>query len=562
MKEPFDQLGTQPLEETLEPNWVQTRFKIEFDSNKDEWPIDGHRSINAGAIKALVSPSLRNGLHMSLIHAAKQYAWATVHQYQNSLAHFQKTIFPQGQISAWRISDVRKYRALLIKEYGHEDCLRHIRSLLTNWHNGRWDGVSSELVASLKKMKLKGAEAGRAVRVMDPDKGPLTPNELHHLVQDLNDAAADGKLSLEGFSLAYLHIFTGRRPIQSAYLKCCDVAIRQSDPEPGNPNGSPLYLLVIPRAKQRGHGFRETRRAVQLTHINFEVFRRQAESVQERFLALLKQSGWNLNGEAMLQLLGNLPLYPKWHSVKDTLQGALELQERGQHRVALESIVRESEGSAWHYEPSVFAQKISAICESVGTLSRDGGPLSVNALRLRHTKGTDLARDGLDGRLIGWILDHSTSRSSQIYIDSLPEHAAEINKAFSGSLTMQRFASAFRGTLVDKEVNAIGGSEPDKSRLTYRGAPTATCGHLKQCGLDGGIPRACYLCHHFQPWIDGPHEQFLEEMERERTDSLIALGPESPVAKRADKIINAVHRVIQLCFDRRKEIDAEDGSGS
>lgn len=561
MNTPLDPIPHIHLATETEPNWVRTRFNIEFDSNQDQWPINGFRSINVAELKAIVAPELCHGLTMTLIRAAQKYSWATVSMYALTLRHFQKTLFPIGKIEEWKISDFRKYRKFLISDMGHEDYLRSLRSLLNNWQKGRWPGVDPELMVSLNEMKLKGAETGRAVRVMDPDKGPLTPDELHHLVQDINDAAVDGKLSLENFSLAYLHIFTGRRPIQSAYLKCCDVVACRGDPEPAHPNGAPLYLLVIPRAKQRGHGFRETRRAIELAPVNFEVFRRQSEGVQERFRKLIEQFNWALQEKEMHHLMDHLPLYPAWSSIEKSLQGASELRESGRHGIAIDSLIRESQGNAWHCDPATHGKRISTICESVGTRSRSGGPLLVSALRLRHTKGTDLAREGLDGHLIGWILDHSTSRSSQIYVDSLPEHATEINKAMSNSLTMRRFASAFRGTLVDGEANALGGGDPRKSRLTYQGSGAATCGHLKQCGLDGGIPRACYTCHHFQPWLDGPHEQFLEEMLQERAGSLTALGPESPIAKRADKIINAVQRVIQLCNDRRIEIAAKKATG-
>lgn len=123
----------------------------------------------------------------------------------------------------------------------------------------------------------------------------------------------------------------------------------------------------------------------------------------------------------------------------------------------------------------------------------------------------------------------------------------------STSLTLQRFASAFRGTLVDSEADAVAGGDPE-SRVAYKGQNAATCGHLKQCGLDGGLPHACYTCSHFQPWLDGPHAEFLAELQAERADQVAQLGADSPVAKRRDKLIGAVERVILLCDARRAEL--------
>lgn len=539
---------------------VRTRYGIEFDSREDWWPIDGKQGIDVGSLRTLVSPELLPGLEATLRQACRKYSWATMSQYRWALRSFKKACSPSTPISSWKLKDLRTYRTALMAEFGHEDLLRQLRSLLVNWHSGGHEGVSSSLIASLKEMRLKGVEAGRAVRAMDPDEGPLTRNEFHHLLQSLSDAAESGKLRIEGFSLAYFHLCTGRRPVQSAAMKCKDVLERRGDPEPDHPDGQKLHLLVVPRAKQRGHSFRETRRAIDLTPDNFQVFRAQRDDVQHRFSELLADSGWDIQPRDLQALQIELPLYPLWSSIAEAIDLATQMREAGQHGKALEALRLDAQGMAWHHSPSHQGGRIATICTSVGAMSRDGEPLHVTASRLRHTKGTDLAREGLPSNLIAWLLDHSTSRSAEIYIDNLPEHAAEIDRAISKSPTLQRFASAFRGTLVDSEADAVGGSDP-QSRVAYRGKGAATCGHLKQCGLDGGIPHACYTCSHFQPWLDGPHEEFLGELEAERAALVTELGSDSPVAKRRDKLIGAVQNVIQLCLARRTELADLEASG-
>lgn len=538
---------------------VRTRFGIEFDARAGWWPIDGRQGIDVESLRILVTPAMLAGLETTLRFASQHYARATLNLYCFALRHFQKACFPKGRISAWRLTDVRKYRALLLEEFGHEDYLRHLRSFLVNWHAGGHAGVSDSLIASLKEMRLKGAEAGRAVRSMDPDSGPLTPDEFHHLVSGLMEAAEAGELSLGDFSLAYLHLCTGRRPIQSASLKCKDVVETLGDPEPGFPNGQPIYMLAVPRAKQRGHSFRETRRGIDLTSSNFQVFRAQRDDVQHAFRELLDRTGWDLQKEDLSSLLGELPLYPSWSSVTEAVELAGEMRQGGQHGKALAALRLDAHGMAWHNTSHTHGQRISDVCASVDVKGRDGQPLKITAARLRHTKGTDLAREGLPSHLIAWLLDHSTSRSADIYVDNLPEHAADIDRAVSRSPTLQRFAEAFRGTLVDSEADAIGGSDPVQSRLAYRGMGAATCGHLKQCGLDGGVPHACYTCSHFQPWLDGPHDQFLADLQAERVHLVSELGADSPVAKRRDKLIAAVGNVVQLCSTRRVELAAAGG---
>lgn len=545
--------------EQAESFTVRTRYGIEFDARDGWWPIDGKQGIDVESIRALVAPALQPGLEATLRFAASKYSWSTMAQFVWAVKAFRKFCFPSGQVTAWKLADLRRYRVQLMAEFGHEDYLRHLRSLLVNWHGGKHAGVADSLIASLKDMRLKGTESGRAVRSMDPDSGPLTPDEFHHLLSGLFDAAERGMVTLGDFSLAYFHMVSGRRPIQSASLKCKDVVEMPGDPEPGLPNGRPVYVLAVPRAKQRGHSLRETRRGIDLTLMNFQIFRAQREEVQHRFWEMLAEAGWEIQESDLRSLSLDLPLYPSWTSVAEAIQLARQMRDRGRHGKALEALRLDAQGMAWHRTSMSLSARVAEVCASVGSRNRDGQPLKISVARLRHTKGTDLAREGLPSHLIAWLLDHSTSRSADIYVDNLPEHAAEIDRAVSNSATLQRFAQAFRGTLVDSEEDAIGGSNPESSRLAYRGKGAATCGHLKQCGLDGGVPHACYTCSHFQPWLDGPHEEFLAELLAERADLVSQLGEDNPVAKRRDKLIVAVQNVVQLCSARRVELDAAGG---
>lgn len=538
---------------------VRTRFGIEFDAREDWWPIDGKMGIDVQAMRSMVASGLLPGLQATLKHAASKYSWGTMTQYSAALNSFRKACFPSGTITSWRLSDLRRYRSILLNERGQEQHLRHLRSFLLNWHSGRHAGVSDSLVAALKEMRLKTDEVGRAVRSMDPNDGPLTPDEFQNLLSGLIDAAEAGKVSLGDFSLAYFHLCTGRRPSQSASLKCKDVIETLSDPEPNHPDGKPLFLLAVPRAKQRGHVFRETRRAIDLTPANFEVFRAQRDDVHRVFHGLLESVGWGLQAPDLRSLLGELPLYPCWTTVTEAVQLANQMRTEGQHGSALEALRLDAAGKAWHRAHPSQSSLIASICSSLGVKGRDGQPLKVVATRLRYTKGTDLAREGLPAHVIAWLLDHSTSRSAEIYVDNLPEHAAQIDGAVSKSTKLQRFADAFRGKLVDGEGDAIGGLAPEQSRLAYRGKGAATCGHLKQCGLDGGVPHACYTCSHFQPWLDGPHEEFLADLRAEREHLLSQLGADSPVARRRDRLIAAVENVVELCWSRRAELETAGG---
>jgi integrase len=551
----IDTIPGSTLQPSAAPYLVTTRYGVTFDSREDSWPIDGKSSLNVGALRACVAPCLLQGLEATLREDARKYARGTLLAIGRALKHFKATMFPTEQIERWHETDLRNYRARLDEMFGNEYYLVELRSFLSRWQSLRGPGVTADIVTALEGMHQKRSESGRAVRTMDPDQGPLLPDELHHLTRDIYQAAEDGRLDLEELSLATFHIVTGRRPVQSAALKCKDVdRSRKADAQPGQTEGEELLLLHVPRAKQLGHGFRETRRSVHLIAAYFELFERQRDVVQEKLRQQLDAHAWALQPQDVDHLLDNLPLYPSWGFVRSTIEEAGRLRDSGQHAQGLQMLRRHAEGIQWHLHGDTQLRRLQRIGRKAGTISRDGKPLHITALRLRHSKGTDLARQGVGLDTLAWLLDHSTLENAGIYIDNLPEHAAQINAAMSGSLTLLRFALLFRGRLVDREADALAGDDPLHSRLHYRGTAAATCGKRKQCGLGGGIPLACYTCDHFQPWLDGPHEAVLGNLlhERRRLDELC--GAAHPATTRRDTTIIAVINVIQRCHTRREEL--------
>lgn len=551
----IDTIPGSTLQPSAAPYLVTTRYGVTFDSREDSWPIDGKSSLNVGALRACVAPCLLQGLEATLREDARKYATGTLLAIGRALKHFKATMFSTGQIERWHETDLRNYRARLDEMFGNEYYLVELRSFLSRWQSLRGPGVTADIVTALEGMHQKRSEKGCAVRMMDPDHGPLLPDELHHLTRDIYQAAENGRLDLEELSLATFHIVTGRRPGQSVALKCKDVdRSRKADAQPGQTEGEALLLLHVPRAKQLGHGFRETRRSVHLIAAYFELFERQRDVVQERLRQQLDAHAWALQPQDVGHLLDNLPLYPSWGFVRSTIEEAGRLRDSGQHARGLQMLRRHAESIQWHLNGVVQLRRLQRIVRKAGTISRDGKPLHITGLRLRHSKGTDLARQGVGLDTLAWLLDHSTLANAGIYIDNLPEHAAQINAAMSGSLTLLRFASLFRGRLVDSEGDAVAGEDPRHSRLHYQGTAAATCGKRKQCGLGGGIPLACYTCDHFQPWLDGPHEAVLGNLlhERRRLDELY--GTAHPATTRRDTTIIAVINVIQHCHARREEL--------
>ncbi|MCV2353567.1 tyrosine-type recombinase/integrase [Paucibacter sp. B2R-40] len=539
-----------------QPYLVITRDGVEFDSRMPTWPIDAQTTLYVEDLCSLFDSELAEGLVGTLRNLVSKFSANTVHGHATVLRHYHRTIAPSSVIHHWDASDLRGYRESLINEFGHEEYLIRLRAFLKHWGALRQPGVSADTTRVLREMRLKASEKGRAVRIQDPQKGPLTPDELLNLTRDIYRGVEAGDISLELLSLVVFHIVTGRRTGQSAALKCLDVdRSRKGDPTPGKNEGEQLYLLHVPRAKQQGHGFRRTRRSIQLIEVNFALFEAQREMVRAEFNQLLEENGFQLQHLDVEHLLACVPLFPNWKNIRNTVTAAKSLREQS-HALALATLRTHAEGQLWHLTRTQVTKMLQKAGKLAGAKARDGTPLQLDVTRLRYTKGTDLARQGVNRPTIAWLLDHSNLDSAGIYIDNLPEHAAHVNEALKGSLVMNHVAALFRGEIVDSEADAVAGNVPQQSRIYYQGNGAATCGIQKQCGLGGGIPLACYTCERFQPWIDGPHESVLADLLRERSLECKTLGDDHPVTRRRDATISAVINVVQRCTARKQELAA------
>lgn len=552
-----------PIESAHDEQYlVTTRDGITFDSRDAKWPVSTKRTANIGRVREAFDGGLLGGLNGTLRSLASKHGPETMASTVNSLLHFHKSMFLDGQVTRWHIADLRNYRAKLVTELGCEDYLIRLRTFLKHWKALRHAGLSSSTVDALTEMRLKAAATGEAVRTLDSEKGPLSPEELHQLTLDVYKAAEDGRVGVEDLSLMVFHIVTGRRPGQSAALKCKDVdCSRKSDPAPGQAKGEQLLLLHVPRAKQYGHRFRQTRRSIHLIEVYFALFEAQRGLAQARLREMLSAHGLELQERDLEQLLDDLPLYPRWGDVQRTVDSAAE--QRGQsHALALETLRVHAQGQYWHLSTQDVTSRLQKVCRTAGAKAASGEALAIGGTRLRYTKGTDLARQGVGLAALAWLLDHSNLHSAGIYVDNLPEHAAQVSEALAGSGVLNRVASLFRGELVDSEADAVGDNDPQHSRIHYKGRGTATCGKNKQCGLGGGIPLACYTCDLFKPWLDGPHKEVLRDLVGERKRNAETLGESHPVTLRRDKTIAAVTIVVQRCEARKRELESQKAEGA
>lgn len=544
------------------PSQIEVSLRGEaFDIHADEWKLSTRITLKVNPLRALMAPGLQEGLTMTLCHLARNRAPQGLQQLSTILKDYAKRVNPGKTIADWRVVYLQNYRETLIQRFGHEAYLSRLRSFLKAWHDLRYPGTDRKVYEALKEMTLKGPETGRAVRSMDPEEGPLEPTELHTLAKDIQSAYDQDTLDLDHFSLCLFHIATGRRPSQSANLKCKDLDEgRALDPVSTSESGDSkaptetLLLMHVPRSKQRAATFRDAFRSVQWAPEFFAIFRMQQRMVQREFESLLASQDWALQTQDLLALQTDLPLFPDWKRILASLEALAPVRQDGRHGQALQDLRAVAAGAQWHHSGQEITILMQVAVKVAGSISRTGEPLSINALRLRHTKGTDLAREGLGRDIIAWLLDHSTVESVKVYTDNLPEHAIPANAAMALSPTMRNLAQLFRGQIVDSEADALAGDDPQSSRIHFKGKGTATCGTRKQCGMSSRIPLCCYECDDFQPWLEGPHLDVLSELLIERHQREDTLGKDHRVTKAADSTIVAIINVIQKCEVRRQEL--------
>jgi integrase len=410
---------------------------------------------------------------------------------------------PIVQITA---SDVLAYRVTL--DRNTEWYLGTLRGFFRNWRDLRLPGLDGEVVAVLDKIRLKGNRKGEAVRVADPHKGPFTDLEYQALILALNDAFAQGEIRVGDYILIQLFLALGARPIQLAGLKLCDFSCTQAS------DGAEIHLLQVPRAKQRYQALRAEFKPRRLSRDLGRAIEAYCESTRRQWAHL------DLDPKQL----------PFFVNPKNDMT---------------------TEGLLYHCTGRDLAKRVQAVFDVLNVISeRTGNQLDVIARRFRSTLGTRAAREGLSEFVIAELLDHTDTQNVGVYVEAVPDIVERIDKAMA--LHLAPIAQAFAGVLIDSEEQAHRAGDP-RSRIvnpTDLKHPVGSCGSYGFCGAMA--PIACYTCRNFQPWVDGPHEQVLEQLLVERERIKTETG-DALIASVNDRVIYACAQVVSLCQQRMAE---------
>lgn len=498
---------------------------FEFDLSSSSWRLSRDVKLSLSWVKSCRNARILTTYFKVLAFYAEKYS---AHYVSNINSHFRNFVLfttqSDEELTEIQASHLINYRSSLPLK--NEWYLAGMSAFLKGWYDMGWEGVSLEAIQLLSSWRLKGNEKGLAVLTSCPYKGALSDFEYESLHHALTDAFEDNKVSLEDYTLVMLFIAIGRRPSQISDLKIGDLTEFMSS------DGQHIFILNVPRRKQRGAKWRELFREVALTPELGVLVKSHIENVKRKVNSIFKKT-INTN---------ELAVFPSW------------IKMRACQNLKISELLEVFADQGLHRRSGSISVAVNKISSGLNIYSeRTGQVLEVTPVRLRRTLATRAVREGGGVLVVAELLDHSDTQTAMIYTENVPEHVDAINRAVAEQLIP--LAQAFAGVLVDREKDAERGDDLTsrvRSNVSYEGV--GSCGSYGFCSALA--PIACYTCRHFQPWLDAPHEEILDRLIYQRKEIKSRTG-DMTMASVNDRTIFAITEVVRLCAKRKtKQIEA------
>lgn len=316
-------------------------------------------------------------------------------------------------------------------------------------------GLSEDLKAFLEHdytWEEKGNGAYFTLITNDPERGALTDQELHNLHSALNTAFANGAVSQTQFTLAWMCIGTGLRPIQIARLLVSDIQLIEG------PDGMEVNLR-IPLAK--------------------------GEKTS-------KTEYWNRRAPTVLA---------------DCLKHFLKQPE---------IITRAPSDQLFGLTNNAITHEVRKMFAGLKTWSdRLERPIPITPYRFRYTLATRSLRQGASDHEVARLLTHRSIHCIQYYRASMPELQQPIQdkigeemdyfaRAFQGRL-LRNISEASYPDEPEKRILDF---------MNLAGQTIGACGTRAECHQNA--PIACLTCPRFEPLRDAPWETLLTILEQDR----------------------------------------------
>ncbi len=497
--------------------YAVSRDGYAFKVDDDRWRLNKDVEVSLMLVAATLPEPIQSGFRAALQRYAEEMSAKHVHNMATRLDRYLR----DTGAKAVTTSDLLNWRAMLGRD--REWYLGGLKGFLLAWHGYGFSGVSDDVADLLKELRLTGNEKGAAVASGDPKSGPMTDMEVLGLLDWLNAALVHEAIEFADYAYILTLAMTARRPVQIAALRGKDLIVEQRA-------DGVAYHLNVPRAKQRGRGFREVFHSIAIIDDLYQVLSHQHANSVKGFEV---QAGQPINDE----LKGEVPIFPN----AKVLHEVTDAQE-------LRDLLMGDRPDSLHETTSRLATRLSKINQVCKVRSeRTGEPMHIAARRFRYTFATNMRRQGFGPFLIAEALDQSDIQNVRVYTENTAQEAVVINEVVGPRLAP--FAQACMGKLVRSERDAIRGDDPNSRVPNDAMHAVGTCGHFGFCA--GGW-RACYTCPLFQPWVDGPHREVLQQLYAEKDQADAARCAEQ-VVNAQDRLILAVEHCVALCETAKRE---------
>lgn len=377
-------------------------------------------------------------------------------------------------------------------------------------------GFSIVYAHVLETMSIPGNPKGEAVRMEDPESGPLNHSlELPLLIQALKKDQSQEFEHLQEKAAIALSIAYGRNPANLTYLRHSDLVNLTPESE------DPVYVLRVPRIKKRLVNPRDDY-IEEFLDPSFAGYIHDLIKANNETNAVLYHEGKKLPNPQ--------PIF---------------LNTKGNTAAILSGDYE----NAYNFSSSMITSLIKGFVKRHNIIS----PLTkelmyVTARRLRYTLATGLAAEGISKAALARILDHTDTQHVHVYFELAGKIVIQLDKAIAKGFS--QYLSYFSGHVIDSSEDAVNGDNPEKY-LVFKGdkiedeiEDIGVCGESSICHLDP--PFSCYLCPKFQPYRHADHEYVLESLLNSRNERLKKYE-NARLGIQLDEVIFAVAQVAEAC---------------
>lgn len=482
----------------------------QFELKSERWRLNKDVSVSL-ELPSHVDHVARTGFRATLQRYAEE---KSARHTENMCTRFKRFV-RDTKTDMVTAESILNWRAILGRDA--EWHLGGLKGFLIAWHDYGFDGVPDSVVVVLNQLRIKGNRKGQAVTSGCPLSGPLTDLEMEAVLTWANTAVEKGSIAFADYAYLLTLAMTARRPVQIAALKGKDLVVDMD-------KGMETYRLEVPRCKQRGGAFRAESRSLLIPPDLYSVLMIQWKNS----VAALENEGV---GRVPAGAEGEVPIFLSSLAANGS--------ECSNDLTALEGDFAQDR---LHVTTADLARSLGRISQELTARSeRTGKTIKLSATRFRYTRGTKLRREGFGPYVIAELLDHSDIQNVAVYTENTASEASVIAELVGKDLAP--FAQACLGKLVSNEREAIRGRDPRSRVPNGRLNAVGSCGSFGFCALGFS---ACYTCQHFQPWIDGPHAEVLEDLYREK-ERMRELNCSEVVFSSKDRLILAVEHCVALC---------------